>query len=280
MPGDWNMACDEALGAAVCAGKSLPVVRFFRWEAPTISFGYSQQIADEVDVAAVRADGVGLVRRVTGGRAVLHADEITYSIICAEDDPVAAGGIIATYTRISTGLAAGLRRLGVAAEMARSSEPLSGPRTDQATVPCFGSTSRAELVVNGRKLVGSAQHRMRGLVLQHGSILLGPYHQRVVRYLQVDDAVRDRYARRLAESTTSLAELGWKGRETTLIESLAAGLAEALGIAWADDPFAAQGLSASEEAEIERLAREKYAAEWWNFSSQCARGMRDERMDR
>ena len=265
------MACDEALGEAVLSGQSLPVVRFFQWVPPTISFGYSQHIAREVDVDAVRRNGIGLVRRVTGGRAVLHAQEITYSVICPESDPIAAGGIITTYTRISAGLAAGLRRLGVDAVLARSSDPLTGPRADQATLPCFGSTSRAEIVVSGKKIVGSAQHRMRGLVIQHGSILIGPEHRNLVRYLRTDDEVRERYARRMAETTTSLAELGWTGTIGQVTSALAQGLVEQLHVIWADEAATSRPVSEGEQREIERLAQEKYGAAWWNFRPQSAR---------
>ncbi len=274
------MACDEALGEAVRSGKSLPVVRFFAWTPPTISFGYSQHVAREVDVDAARREGIGLVRRITGGRAVLHAEEITYSVICSERDPVAEGGIIATYTRISEGLANGLRRLGVSAELARSAEALSGPHLDRATLPCFGSTSRSEIVVGGRKIVGSAQHRMRRLVLQHGSILLGPAHQDLVRYLRVDEALRHRYLQRMALSTTSLTQLGWVGSRDEVIAALARGLSEVLGLTWINTPCGDGGGVGSpfyedEEREINRLAREKYGTDSWNLRTGCAREVRD-----
>jgi len=261
MPAAWNMACDEALGEAVRAGRSLPVVRFFQWNPPAVSFGYSQRIAREVDVDLVRRDGIGMVRRVTGGRAVLHADEITYSVICRESDPVAAGGITATYARISEGLATGLRACGVPADLARASDPAAPLRAREATLPCFGSTARAEVVVAERKLIGSAQHRMRGLMIQHGSILLGPRHRDLVRYLRADGDARERFARRLEESTTSLAELGWPLRDVDgVVERLAAGLADVLGITFRTIP-----LAPDECAATERLSEEKYGADWWNF---------------
>lgn len=283
--GAWNMACDEAFGDAVRSGTSIPVVRFFAWNPPTISFGYGQHIAREVDLELVRGEGIGLVRRVTGGRAVLHADEITYSVICREDDPVAAGGIIPTYGRISAGLAQGLRKLNVNAEIARSPDPAVSHQLDQATLPCFGSTSRAEIVVDGRKIVGSAQHRMRGLVLQHGSILLGPKHRGLVRYLRVDEVMRERYLRRITESTTSLAELGWDGTTADATAALAEGLSAELGITWqsiqsSDDGSSSPPITDAEEREIERLAREKYAADWWNLGLRSGREVRHETVAR
>ncbi len=258
--GGRNMACDEALGNAVLAGQTPPTFRLFRWSPPAISFGYSQQIGREVDVPAVRSKGVGIVRRMTGGRAVLHADELTYSVICAESDPVAGGGITATYTRISEGLAAGIQAVGVEAKLARTSDAAAPLRDRQASLPCFGSTTRAEVVVGGRKLIGSAQHRMRGLMIQHGSILLGPEHRELVEFLTADPELRDRYARRLESSTTSLRECGWRGSDDDLTDALTRGVSDALGV-----EFHAASLTIDEQSEISRLSAEKYTADWWNF---------------
>jgi lipoyl(octanoyl) transferase len=259
--GAWNMACDEVLGDAVIAGTCPSVVRFFQWTPPTISFGYSQRISHEVDLHAAQAGGVGVVRRVTGGRAVLHSDEITYSIICRENAPIACGGITATYVRVSEGLAAGLRKLGIDAHLARASDPTVPLRDRQAAVPCFGSTTRAEVVVNGRKLIGSAQHRMRGLMIQHGSILVGPHHRTLVNFLNAEPELRDRYARRLESSTTSIREAGWDGTDRAeIIPALAAGIEETLSLGMVEE-----ALTRAESDAIERLAETKYAADWWNY---------------
>lgn len=261
MSGAWNMACDEVLGERVLDGSSAPVIRFFQWTPPTISFGYSQRVANEVDVARVHRAGIGIVRRITGGRAVLHADEITYSIICRDDDLIASGGITATYTRISEGLTVGIRALGVDAELAHASDPSVPLRDREATLPCFGSTTRAEIVVDGKKLVGSAQHRMRGLMIQHGSILVGPTHRDLVRFLNASDAARERYGRRLAESTTSVRESGGTVSDYSTIASiLADGMRQQLEL-----DLTSQPLSAEDNAKVEQLAEDKYAADWWNL---------------
>ncbi len=259
--GAWNMACDEVLGEHVLDGSSEPVIRFFQWMPATISFGYSQRIANEIDVARVRDAGIGIVRRITGGRAVLHADEITYSVICRDDDPIASGGITATYTRISEGLTVGIRALGVDAELAHASDPSVPLRDREATLPCFGSTTRAEIVVDGKKLVGSAQHRMRGLMIQHGSILVGPAHRDLVRYLNASDAARERYSRILTQSTTSIREsAGTVFAYSQMASILADGMRQQLEL-----DLTAQPLGAEERAEVEQLARDKYAADWWNL---------------
>ncbi len=255
----WNMACDEAVGEEVRAGAD-PVVRFFRWQPHAFSFGYSQRIANEIDVDRVRAAGLGLVRRQTGGRGVFHAEEITYSVICTQDDPVAEGGITATYTRISQGLVAGLRALGVDAVMARHADPSVPLRDREATVPCFGSTSRAEILVAGRKLVGSAQHRMRDLMLQHGSILMGPTHKEIVGFLKTGERARERYRSLLEASTISMREAGWSGSYEDASTALGAGLAKTLALEWTGGE-----LSSREIERTEQLAEDKYGADWWNL---------------
>ncbi len=259
--GAWNMACDEVLGESVVSAGIRPVLRFFQWRPAAISFGYGQHISREIQLERARADGVDVVRRVTGGRAVLHADELTYSLICREDDPVAAGGITATYSRISEGLALGLRRIDIDAVLARATDPVSRPGAGQAAIPCFGSTARAEIVVSGRKLVGSAQHRMRGLMIQHGSVLVGPDHRKLVDYLSVPEKTRAGLARRIAQGTTSLRELGWTGSSPAEIaDVLASALSDCLGMT-----LKQVELTPDQEAATANLAQDKYAAEWWNF---------------
>jgi lipoyl(octanoyl) transferase len=257
----YNMACDEVLGNGVTGGHSKPTIRFFQWSPPAISFGYSQIVENEVNLDMLRDAGIDVVRRITGGRAVLHADEVTYSVICAESDPMAAGGITATYARISEGLVEGIRALGVDAVLARTSDPSVPLRDRQATVPCFGSTTRAEITVGGRKLVGSAQHRMRGLMIQHGSILVGPEHLRLIEFLNAAPELRERYASRLSAATTSLKESGWSGNDRgEIIGVLADGMRRVLGI-----DLTAEYLSTDEIAATEQLSIEKYAADWWNL---------------
>ena len=260
----WNMACDEALCDSVRAG-SEPVVRFFQWEPAALSFGYSQRIGREVLIADVLRDGIGVVRRITGGRGVFHADELTYSVICRQDDPVAQGGITATYTRISQGLAEGLQSLGVDAELTRHVDPAVPPRAQNATLPCFGSAARAEIVIENRKLIGSAQHRMKDLMLQHGSIPLGPRHKEIVKYLNADDRTLKRFRQVLDTSTISLEEAGWTGGTGELASVLADGLENALSIAVGNDT-----LKECEIQRIDELIATKYGTDQWNYGESGA----------
>lgn len=166
--GAFNMALDQALVQSVGSGASLPLIRFFGWSPPAVSLGYNQKTKD-LDIEACRRAGFDIVRRPTGGRAVIHQDEFTYSVIAREDDPVIGGSIMETYARIAQGLLAGLKILGVDAEMVRSSAP---DIPASASALCFAAAGRYEITARGKKLIGSAQRRMNGVILQQGSLLM------------------------------------------------------------------------------------------------------------
>jgi lipoate-protein ligase A len=178
-PGPWNLALDDAIFAAVAGGTSPPTLRFYGWAAPTLSLGYAQERDRDVDEAACAALGVEVLRRATGGRAVLHDRELTYSVCAPAGLPSFGTGLNAAYRTIAAGLVAGLRLLGVAADVAPG-EPGRSPRHPG----CFAARSRHEIGVGGRKLVGSAQRRERGAFLQHGSVLLEGHDERLERVLR------------------------------------------------------------------------------------------------
>ncbi|HWJ02450.1 MAG TPA: lipoate--protein ligase family protein [Verrucomicrobiae bacterium] len=163
--GALNMAIDEAIAMAVAGGEAPPTIRFYGWVPACLSLGYAQR-AEEVEWEACTARGIDVVRRPTGGRAILHDREVTYSVIAKEDNPLVSGTILESYLKISRGLLAGLNKLGIPAEM------VSHKDLDKlGTAACFDSPSWYEIVVNGKKMVGSAQTRKSGVVLQHGSII-------------------------------------------------------------------------------------------------------------
>ena len=166
--GAENMAVDEALLLTMAnTPDPRPVLRFYGWSPATLSLGYAQSYHKEVDEEACLAEGIEIVRRPTGGRAVLHQYELTYSVIAPEHDPHVSGTVIESYLRISQALLKGLRALGVPAEMVAC-----GGVNEASSSACFDAPSWYELVVGGRKLVGSAQVRKEGVLLQHGSILI------------------------------------------------------------------------------------------------------------
>lgn len=166
--GAENMAVDEALLLSMAQTPDpQPVLRFYGWSPAVLSLGYAQNYHKEVDEKACLAEGIEIIRRPTGGRAVLHQYELTYSVIAPEQDPHVSGTVIESYLRISQALLKGLKALGVPAEMAAC-----GGLQEASSSACFDAPSWYELVVCGRKLVGSAQVRKEGMLLQHGSILL------------------------------------------------------------------------------------------------------------
>jgi len=227
--GACNMAIDEALVEGVEAGGS-PVVRFYAWEPPAISFGFAQQVQREVDVEACRSSGVDLVRRPTGGRAVLHWQELTYSVIVGTEDEEMGGRIEDTYRRIGECLVAGLRRFGADVELERAQVRQPRPRTGTTAQPCFSSIARSEIKWKGRKLVGSAQRRFKRTVLQHGALIVGSAHERLVDLLLLSEGERRAWRRRLRAESTCLEEcIGGRVVREELVESMVAGFEEVLG---------------------------------------------------
>ncbi|OHQ02404.1 octanoyltransferase [Staphylococcus sp. HMSC064A01] len=168
----YNMAMDEALLNFVASGDIGPVIRFYTWNPATLSVGYFQRLTKEIDIDKVKEKGFGLVRRQTGGRGVLHDKELTYSVIVPESHPNMPSTVTEAYRVISQGLFEGYKELGLDAYFAipkskEEREKLKQPRS----AVCFDAPSWYELVVEGRKIAGSAQTRQKGVILQHGSLL-------------------------------------------------------------------------------------------------------------
>jgi lipoate-protein ligase A len=171
--GAYNMAVDEELLARAQAGDPVPVLRFYGWNPPAVSLGRFQKIEEAVNIEACRQRGFDIVRRITGGRAVLHRHELTYSVISRIDNPLFPPNVHGTYKVIAEGLLAGLRNLGISAEIvSRTSRHAHLVETHAKDPACFSSPSWYEIVVNGKKIVGSAQRRLSNAFLQHGSILI------------------------------------------------------------------------------------------------------------
>jgi lipoate-protein ligase A len=171
--GVYNMAVDEELLARAQAGEKVPVLRFYTWDPAAVSIGRFQKIEKAVNASACKQHGIDIVRRITGGRAVLHHRELTYSIIARTDDPLFPTNVLGTYKLIAAGLLQGLRNLGIPAEMvSRSSRHATLVKKNAQDAACFSSPSWYEILVHGRKIIGSAQRRLSGAFLQQGSILM------------------------------------------------------------------------------------------------------------
>lgn len=223
--GAWNMALDEAIMDAVANGDAPPTLRFYQWAPPALSLGKRQPL-EGIDLARCAADGVDVVRRATGGWAILHTDEFTYSVACRGDDPRVAGPILDAYRTLSQGLIVGLGLLGVAATM-RAARPEG---THNLSAACFEVPSAYEVTVGERKLIGSAQARMGARILQHGSLPLRGEIARVVDYLTfADEQARATLAARLRGHAITLGEA--LGRDITfdeVVPAMAQGFSAAL----------------------------------------------------
>lgn len=172
---------DQSLLERAERGELEPIVRFYQWEEPTVSLGFHQS-ADQLDAVRLKAARVPWVRRPTGGAAVLHSDELTYAIVLPDcNGPRDAARV---QELVSRAIADGLRALGVAAEVDGRGEPLTAL---PSRMSCFVRTSRWEVTVSGRKIVGSAQRKLSRAVLQHGSILTGSDHLRITEFLLLKD---------------------------------------------------------------------------------------------
>ncbi|MDA0712165.1 MAG: biotin/lipoate A/B protein ligase family protein [bacterium] len=256
------MAADEALVLSVAKGGP-PVFRVYTWSPPAISFGYAQHIAAEIDLPKCREHHIDIVRRTTGGRAVLHWNELTYSVICHQADPAVGGSIQEAYRKISLALMKGITHLGVdvSFESRRLAQP--APRGKELTAPCFTSTAQHEVTLGGRKLIGSAQQRVGQTLLQHGSLLLGPEHKRIVDFFPAGkERLRDRFSRELDAHTVSLGEArSHPVAFTSAAEVLKRGWIES----FPDTQLVDSVLSPEETATLNRLIAEKYGSEAWNF---------------
>lgn len=253
--GATNMAIDEALMAGVSAGKSPPTLRFYGWDPPCLSLGYAQKWT-VADVDACARNGWDIVRRPTGGRAILHIDELTYSVCVPDTEPRVRGGLLASYRRLSDALAAGLERLGLT--LARAQPQGRNGSTDEGPA-CFDRPSNFEITVGGRKLVGSAQARKKGTVLQHGTLPLYGDVTRIALALAGDDEGRAGIRSGLRDSATTLeTSLGRRVPYEEVAGQLAQGFAAALNLR-----LEAGDLSTWELETTRRIRREKFGnAEW------------------
>jgi len=163
--GSWNMALDEALLEFCAAHISLTTLRFYSWDPACLSLGYAQPSRD-ADQIKLKQHGWELVRRPTGGRAILHTDELTYSLTASVDEALVQGSILESYRRLSQALLAGLKILGIQA----FASPKNNGEDPSRQPVCFETPSDYEITVQGKKIIGSAQARRLNGVLQHGAI--------------------------------------------------------------------------------------------------------------
>jgi len=253
LDGPSNMALDEALLSCFDPGGSLPVLRLYGWNPPAFSLGRFQKPDDVIDLARCAGAGVPVVRRVTGGGCIFHAEELTYSIICTPGQISDIIGVKESFRRLCGFLLHAYGKLGLSPAFAVD-YPLRPARLGERTPLCFAGTEEYDILVNGRKLGGNAQRRARGLIFQHGSIPLRPALSEARPFLRCA----------VPAGATSLAEAGFPLEPDALKEQLLASFQEHLGISFQHSDF-----SSEEQAMAGQLRQEKYCSDAWNLAGEA-----------
>lgn len=255
----YNMAVDEAVMLLHSKKISPPTLRFYSWQPAGLSLGYFQKLREEIDYQHCRKKGIDLVRRLTGGRAILHNSELTYSLILREDYNLLAKSIEKSYQQISRGLVAGLKMLDIPVELKAVERGKKAPRGHSAA--CFDAPSWHEVILDNKKLIGSAQRRRDNTILQHGSLPLSLDEKEIFSCLNYSSEEKRKKARRLfMAKSTSLNKAGYNFSKKRLQSALIEGLSQALNI-----EFIKGELSEEEESLAQKLALEKYQNKDWNF---------------
>lgn len=250
------MAADESILEHIGRGESLPTLRLYAWNPACLSLGHAQPFAD-VDVTRLNQRGWEVVRRLTGGRAILHTDELTYSVIAPTNEPRVEGSVLESYNRLAQALLLAVKGLDVPVEMKEQVEQDGILRNNPV---CFEVPSTYEITVNGKKLIGSAQARKKEGVLQHGSLPLTGDLARICQALKFEnESARENASKRLLERATTVEsalgrEVSWETAAQAFIQAFEAQLGLSLE----------KGeMSESESKRTEELIRGKYDHPSW-----------------
>jgi lipoate-protein ligase A len=252
------MAIDEAILETIGRGDALTTLRLYAWEPACLSLGYAQPISD-VDTQQLEVNGWEIVRRVTGGRAILHIDELTYAVIGPHDDPQLAGGVLESYHRLSKALLAALQWLGLPAQ-ALPHPPVPRSNNYSKEPVCFEVPSNYEITIHGKKLIGSAQARKKEGVLQHGTLPLYGDLTRITKALSFSNELeRQAAAKRLLIRATNIESalnrvVAWEEAAEAFIFAFSKDLGVRLEIS---------ELTPTELARAEELVEKKYSHPNW-----------------
>lgn len=246
--GSWNMAVDDYLFQSLGQGPHT-YLRFYQWEKPTASLGYSQKANQLIDLDKCRAIGIDVVRRMTGGKLVLHHQEVTYSI-CSSDSELFTSKLIDSYRLISEALMRGLEKMGIKCSLA-STTPSSYAR---GSLPCFSHPAQNEIEIEGKKIIGSAQKRTGDRFIQHGSI---PLKKDEGLLKSISKLSREVFKMNM----TSLSDtLGRKVDFDYVIEHLQSGISEYFNIRLNPKSF-----SEEEKAAIRKIQAKRYENPAWTY---------------
>jgi lipoate-protein ligase A len=258
----WNMAVDEALLLQASEEGGRPTLRFFTWDRPSLSIG-SFQKTDVLDLKKAASLCIPLVRRPTGGRAVLHDKELTYSVACPIPSRFFPSDLMGSYKTIGACFLAGLRLLGVDASLVPvTKNPDRKATRSHARDPlCFSSPSWYEVLAGGRKLIGSAQRRLRGGFLQQGSLLIGLDIRGLTDLMLFpDEDARRASLESLESKMTALSEHSQKTDIESLKSLIIMGFNDVIGASLTEGP-----LTPGEVSLAEKLYEEKYSTDGWNL---------------
>ena len=233
-----QMAIDEAILISRIKGLVPNTLRFFSWEPSAVTIGFFQSLKQEVDISAAKKNGVDIIRRYTGGGAVFHEHELTYSLAISEND--APKGIIESYQYICSGIVESLKLIGLEAEF----KPIN------------------DIIVNGKKISGSAQTRKNGIILQHGTIIIDVDVEKMFSLLKVpDEKIKDKMIASVKDRVTSLNnELKPNLNQSELEKTFEQGFSTAL-----DTELISEDLTPEEIKTAEKLHKEKYNTKEWNY---------------
>lgn len=255
----YNMALDEALLNWHSQGLIPPIIRFYGWKPAGLSIGYFQKTKDRINLDAVKKYGFEMVRRPTGGRAVLHDDELTYSVIVSEKHDMMPKSVTQAYRVLSQGLLEGFRALEIQADLAIP----EGRIEKNGSAVCFEEPSWYELIIEGKKAAGSAQTRQKGVILQHGSIPMTLDLDTLYDlFIYPNEKVKERAKRGFVDKAVTINDVSDKAYT---FEDVAAAFKQGFekGLDIELTPFT---LSSEQEEEVQRLAKEKYESDEWNLS--------------
>jgi len=252
--GTWNMAVDTAFLQSVGRGESSPVLRLYDWQPLCLSLGYGQRLRD-ADLDRIQANGWGIVRRPTGGKAILHGRELTYSVSLPKDHELAQGDVVESYRRISEALIIALQVLGLAPQSERHAKGNKG-----LGPVCFEVPSHYEITVGGKKLIGSAQVRRREGILQHGSLpLFGDIAQICDALSYETEAEREEAKEHVRARATTMQEvLGQRIAWEDAADALIAGFRQAFEV-----DFVLDQMTPAEHQLAENMLQETYAHPDW-----------------
>lgn len=252
-----NMAFDECLLNWQSEGKIPPTLRFYGWNKPSLSIGYFQR-AKTINFEGIRKHDCEFVRRLTGGSAVLHADELTYSLVISENDPDIPKSVTKAYYVLTQGVLEGYKNLGIDADFAIPERELDNDRS----AICFEKPSFYEMLVDGKKICGNAQTRKKGVLLQHGSLPITMDNDLLFDLFAFSsEKMRERRKVRFTEKATTIQEV--TGKTFTyeeMVETFKDGFAKGLSISLT--PYE---LTDEQWAEVKELAETKYATDTWNM---------------